>query len=205
MASWLASPGAARRRRGGQGGQDLRCLVVLPPCFWARPAASHCRPSLVAANKSPRPTTMNNTRSAVAAVTTKVKLPDDEAEVAAAEVGAITTAGMVATGGRTLAAPAGLITEVLALPGRGCAITVVAGVETTAGTVAGTVVGVTTGGGVLTGVALAAGVLAAGVGTLTPMVSAAVGSAVMAGLVAASAVAVRVTDVMDVAPAATGI
>jgi len=72
---------------------------------------------------------MNNTRSAVAAVTTKVKLPDEEAEVAPAEVGAITTAGVVATGGRTLAAPAGLITEVLALPGRGGAITVVVGGE----------------------------------------------------------------------------
>jgi len=144
---------------------------------------------------------MNPTRSAVAAVTTRVKLPDDEAEVAAAEPGAVTTTGVVATGGRTLAAPTGLISEVLALPGIGCAIAVVVGVATTAGTV----VGAATGEGVLGGDALAAGVLAAGVGALTATVSAAVGSTVMAGLVAASAVAVRVTDVTDVAPAATGI
>lgn len=43
-------------------------------------------------------------------------MPDDEAEVASAELGAVTTAGAVATGavatgGRTLAAPAGLISE----------------------------------------------------------------------------------------------
>jgi hypothetical protein len=58
---------------------------------------------------------------------------------------------------------------------------------------------------VLAGGALAAGVLAATVGALTPTVSAAVGNTLMTGLVAASAVAVRVTDVTDVVPAVTGI
>ena len=145
---------------------------------------------------------MNNTRSAVPAVTTTVKLPDDEAaDVAAAEVGAMTTAGAVVTGGRTLAAPAGLISEALTLLGVGCAIAVVVGPATAAGTVLGAATDV----GVLAGAVLAAGVVAAGVGALTATVSAAVGSALMAGLVAASAVAVRVTDVMDVVPAATGI
>jgi hypothetical protein len=58
---------------------------------------------------------------------------------------------------------------------------------------------------VLAGGALAAGVLAATVGALIPTVSAAVGNTLMTGLVAASAVAVRVTDVTDVVPAVTGI
>jgi hypothetical protein len=59
-------------------------------------------------------------------------------------------------------------------------------------------------GEVLAGRVLAGGVLAAAVGVLTATASAADGSTLMAGLVVASAVAVRVTDVTE-APAATGI
>jgi hypothetical protein len=74
----------------------------------------------------------------------------------------------------------------------------VVGPDTTAGAVAGEA------DGVLVGDLLAGGVLAAAAGALTATVSVADGSTLMTGLVAASAVAVRVTDVTE-APAATGI
>jgi hypothetical protein len=73
------------------------------------------------------------------------------------------------------------------------------------GEAAGEAAGEADGAGVLVGDGLAGGVLAAAVGVLTATVSAAVGSTVMAGLVTASAVAVRVTDVIDVTSDATGI
>jgi hypothetical protein len=127
-----------------------------------------------------------------------VKLLADGVALTTAELGAVLTAG-VTVGGSTPAAPAGLISEVLAPVGVAVADPVV-GVAATAGAMAGEADGE----GVLAGDVLAGGVLAATVGALTATVSAADGSALMAGLVAASAVAVRVTDVTE-APAATEI
>jgi len=129
-------------------------------------------------------------------VITRVKPPAAGVPVPVAEPGGMPTAGGT-VGGRRLAAPAGLITEVLAPPGVAVAAAVVAAT-------AGAATGEADGEGALAGDALAGGVLAAAVGALTETVSAVEGSTLMTGLVAASAVAVSVTDVTE-APEATGI
>ena len=141
--------------------------------------------------------------SAVPAVITSVKLPADGVPVAATDVGAIAAAGV----GETGKIPAiGLTGEVLALLGAAVAYAVVG--VTAPGATTGTVAGDVDDGGALAGEVLAGRVLAGGVlaaaGALTATASAADGSTLMAGLVVASAVAVRVTDVTE-APAATGI
>ena len=144
---------------------------------------------------------MNPNSSAAATGMLTMKRPADGVPVSATELGGIATAavaGVEITGEPLSTPPTGLIGWVLtALE----AVGTVAGVVATAETAAGEA----TGEAVLTGDPLAGGVLAAEVGALTVPVSAAVGSTVMAGLVAASAVAVRVTDVTDVAPEAIGI
>ena len=136
--------------------------------------------------------------SAVPAVITRVKLLADGVPVPAAELGTVAAAGVGETG---RIPPTGLTGEVLALLGVAVADPVV-GVAAP-GATAGTVAGEASDEGVLAGEGLAGGVLAAA-GALTATASAADGSTLMAGLVVASAVAVRVTDVTE-APAATGI
>jgi len=158
----------------------------------------------VPTSKSTSPSTTAPSSSAVRAVITRVKPPADGVALPAAGLGAVSTAG-AGVGGRTPPATGGLISEVLAPLGVGVAVAdpvigvVVPG--TTAGAVAGEA------DGVLVGDLLAGGVLAAAAaaaGALTATVSAADGSTLMTGLVAASALAVRVTDVTE-APEATGI
>ena len=137
--------------------------------------------------------------SAVPAVITRVKLLAGGVPVPAAELGTVAAAGVGETG---RIPPTGLTGEVLALLGVAVADAVV-GVAAP-GATAGTVAGEASDEGVLAGEGLAGGVLAAAAGALTATASAADGSTLMAGLVVASAVAVRVTDV-TAAPAATGI
>jgi len=159
----------------------------------------------VPTSKSTSPSTKAPASSAVPAVITRVKLLADGVPVTAAEMGTVAAAGV----GETGRIPAtGLIGEVLALLGAAVADP---SVDVTApGATAGRVAGEVDDGGVLAGEVLAGRVLAggllaaAGAGVLTATASAADGSTLKAGLVVASAVAVRVTDVTE-APAATGI
>jgi hypothetical protein len=162
--------------------------------------ASRYPASFVPATTAASPSTMIPSSRTDAAEIVRVKLPADGVPVSAAELGVVPTAGIVTgviTGGAVMTLT-GLIRDGLATPG---VVGWTAGVTTTAGTL----LGAATGEGVLTADWIAAGVVAAAVGPMTVTVPLAVGSAVMGGLVEASAVAVRVTDVTEVAPEATWI
>ena len=167
----------------------------------ARRTARRYGTSLEIATKNASPSRMNPSSRAVAADIVKVTLSAGGAPVSAAERGvAATVATAAGIANRVLATLAGLITDGLAAPGVAAEVPVT-GVTAAAGTVPGEAAGE----GVPATDLLGAAVLAAPAGALTVTVSFAVGSWVMAGLVAASAVAVRVTDVTEVAPEATWI
>jgi hypothetical protein len=105
--------------------------------------------------------------------------------------------------GRTLATLTGLMNDVLT-PGAAGMDATVGGVASASGATEEASAGGVLAAGVLDADLLDADLLGDGVGALTCTVPAAVGIVAMAGLMAASAVAVRVTEVTDVVPEATG-
>jgi hypothetical protein len=158
---------------------------------------------LVAASRKTSPSPPNPSTWAVVAdiPITTVTSPAVGVPESATGLAGLATAGAAGGGviaGSTLATLTGLIGDVLLMAG-------VAGTDasTGGGASAGRLAGEACGDGVVAAGVLDADLPGDGAGAVTVTVPAAAGIVVMAGLVAAPAVAVRVTEVTDVAPEAT--